>query len=352
MTTLSMLAAPASDEEQASVAPLPWRQMVWVTWRQHRLALSGVATLLGVLALGFSLAGVHLHHVYSAAIACRPASSFACGERVSSFNNTFSFLANGVIPQAVPVLIGAFLGAPVIAREFETGTYRFAWTQGFGRRRWTLAKLVLLAATVTAATAAISVLVSWYYGPYFATGNQSLSLSEMSPFNPGLFDLRGVSLAAWTLTAFAVGALAGTLVRRVVPAIAASLALYAGLAFGTGTFLREHYLTPLVTSRLDLPGSAWVINQQWLTRAGRPISETALGQILQQGAPAQFAGKGGVPKSLDAWQYLVRHGYTQLTTYQPASRFWPFQWIEGGWLLALSVLLIATTAWLVRRRAA
>jgi hypothetical protein len=27
------------------------------------------------------------------------------------------------------------------------------------------------------------------------------------------------------------------------------------------------------------------------------------------------------------------------TRYQPGSRFWSFQWIEGGWLLALSVLL-------------
>ena len=41
-----------------------------------------------------------------------------------------------------------------------------------------------------------------------------------------------------------------------------------------------------------------------------------------------------------------------LTSYQPGSRFWPFQWIEGGWLLALSVLLIGATVWLVRRRAA
>jgi hypothetical protein len=40
------------------------------------------------------------------------------------------------------------------------------------------------------------------------------------------------------------------------------------------------------------------------------------------------------------------------TSYQPSSRFWPFQWIESGWLLALSVLLIAATIWLVRRRAA
>ena len=51
-------------------------------------------------------------------------------------------------------------------------------------------------------------------------------------------------------------------------------------------------------------------------------------------------------------QYLAQHGYTLWTIYQPGSRFWPFQWIEGGWLLALSVLLIAATVWLVRRRAA
>jgi hypothetical protein len=43
------------------------------------------------------------------------------------------------------------------------------------------------------------------------------------------------------------------------------------------------------------------------------------------------------------------HAVDQLPAGQP---FLAFQWIEGGWLLALSVLLIAATIWLVRRRAA
>ena len=60
----------------------------------------------------------------------------------------------------------------------------------------------------------------------------------------------------------------------------------------------------------------------------------------------------GKPSPRTLAQCLAQHGYTQWTSYQPASRFWPFQWIEGGWLLALSVLLIAATVWLVRRRAA
>jgi hypothetical protein len=62
--------------------------------------------------------------------------------------------------------------------------------------------------------------------------------------------------------------------------------------------------------------------------------------------PPRIGNSGASPA-----QCLTQHGYTLWTSYQPGNRFWPFQWIEGGWLLALSVLLIAATVWLVRRRA-
>jgi hypothetical protein len=227
MTALTVAARPERD---ASLRPVPWRRMAWVTWRQHRFALTGLAALLGALAVCLWIVGLQLHHAYAAATACHPASSIACGDLISSFNGMDHFLANGSLLQAVPALIGAFVGAPVLARELETGTFRYAWTQGFGRWRWTLAKLVPLAVGVAAAAGALSVLFSWYYQPYFAAGNQTLSLSEVSPFAPGLFDLRGVAFAAWTLAAFAIGGLAGMLIRRVVPAIVATLAAYAGLA--------------------------------------------------------------------------------------------------------------------------
>jgi hypothetical protein len=92
----------------------------------------------------------------------------------------------------------------------ETGTFRYAWTQGFGRWRWTLAKLVPLAVLVTAAAGAFSVLFSWYDQPFFAEGQQH-------PLFPQVFDLRGVAFAAWTLAAFAIGALAGMLIRASSP---------------------------------------------------------------------------------------------------------------------------------------
>jgi hypothetical protein len=349
MTALTMPARP--DPGDASLRPLPWRRMAGVTWRQHRFALVGVATLLGVLAVALWIVGLQLHHAYAAAAACHPAGSPACQAMANTFNGMDNFLSNGVILQVVPPLIGAFVGAPVLARELETGTFRYAWTQGFGRWRWALAKLMLLAVVLAAAAAAVGVLVSWYYQPYFAAGNQALGLSELSPFAT-LFNLRGVAFPAWTLAAFVIGALAGMLIRRVVPAIVATLVVYAGLALATAGLLREHYLTPLLTSNPNVPGTAWIISQ-WSTKDGRfAFAGFPPGSLLDQFCSSVPPGPGGKPSSQTFAQCLSQHGYTQWTSYQPASRFWPFQWIEGGWLLALSVLLIAATVWLVRRRAA
>ena len=340
MTALTM---PARRAEDAALRPVPWRRMAWVTWRQHRAALFGLAVFLGVLTVYLWLTGLQMHHAY--ATACHPASSLACN---MNFDGRYAMTVNvvRVFLQAVPALIGAFAGAPVLAREMETGTFRFAWTQGFGRGRWALAKLALLAVVLAAAAGAFTVLFSWYASPFFAAG-------YAIPFATDLFDTLGVAFAAWTLAAFAIGALAGMLIRRVVPAIAATLAVYAALAFATALWLRERYMTPLLTSKSNLPSTAWLVNQ-WYDKGGRfafPAQGSQLVGAVSRLCPAPRVNSNGVSVVSPA-QCLAQHGYTLWTSYQPGSRFWPFQWIEGGWLLALSVLLIAATVWLVRRRAA
>ena len=142
------------------------------------------------------------------------------------------------------------------------------------------------------------------------------------------------------------------LIRRVVPAIVATLAAYTGLAVAAGLYLRQHYLTPLLVknaerARLRLDHQP-VVDPRAASRSASPCSARS-----SRGRRSCRPGRAGHPAGDPSRaQYLAQHGYTQWTTYQPASRFWPFQWIEGGWLLALSVLLIAATVWLVRRRAA
>ena len=363
---MTAVIVPAQPADVANLRPVPWRRMAWVTWRQHRFALTGVTVFLGALAVYVWLNGLQLHHAYAAAAACRPAASLACGDLISGFG-VGAFLANGFNLQAVPALIGAFAGAPVLAREMETGTFRYAWTQGIGRWRWTLAKLTALAVAATAAAGALSAQLSWYYQPYFPARSPAAAFPiPTSTFAAGLFDVRGVAFAAWTLAAFAIGALAGMLIRRVVPAMAATLAVYACFAFAAGLYLRQHYLTPLLARNvfsffLRSPGSPYIV-RQWWTKDGTTLGQSTMSQVInstfQRMMPVVHSSKEGAvaalkqPTNGHVFHYLTQHGYSEWTSYQPASRFWPFQWIEAGWLLALSVVLIAVTIWLVRRRAA
>jgi hypothetical protein len=349
VTTLTVPATPGQD---AGLRPVPWRRMAWVTWRQHRLTLAGVAALFAVAAVYLLVTGLQMRDAYAAVTACRPAGSSTCQQVAHSFLNAHvhGVLVTAGLIQVIPALIGAFAGAPVLAREFEAGTFRFAWTQGFGRARWTVAKLVPLAVAVTVAAGVFSVLFSWYYQPIFGAGS-----GDSPPFAPTIFDLRGVALAAWTLAAFAIGALAGVLIRRVIPAMFATLAVWAGLAYLTGAFLRRHYEAPLITTNPTVTTPAWVFSSVW-TRGGKPASLSMINQTLgpvgvHSPYPDVFESYRPIPASFDPVHYLTRHGFALLTTYQPVSRYWPFQWIEGGWLLALSLLLGAATVWLVRRRA-
>src|SRR5208283_3648755 len=104
------------------------------------------------------------------------------------------------------------------------------------RERWTIAKLALLAVAVTAAAGAFSQVFVWFFQPFLAQ-------EDLTVFSATVFATHGIAFAAWTLVAFAIGALAGMLIRRIVPAMAATLTAYTGLALLAGNVLRQHYLS-------------------------------------------------------------------------------------------------------------
>ena len=260
-------------------------------------------------------------HAYAAAIACHPASSAACQNLAGTFNGTNDHLlgrdlSRGRLPAAGAgadrgVRRGAGAGPGTGDRHLPVRL-----DPGFGRWRWALAKLVLLAAVLAAATGAVGVLVSWYYQPYFAPGSQALHLNEMSPFAT-LFTLRGVAFPAWTIAAFTIGALAGMLIRRVVPAIVATLAVYAGLAVATAGLLREHYLAPLLTSSPNPPGTAWTISQWW-TKDGRFAFASPLASSTSSALPRQPGRAGTLRWNVRAVPGPARlHAVDQLPAGQP-----------------------------------
>jgi hypothetical protein len=115
--------------------PVPWPRLAWVACRQHRAALAGTAVVLGGLSVYMLVMGLRIRGVYASVAACHPARSAAClllASQLDSYHGWAAILT-GVL-QVVPVLIGVFTGGPLLARELESGTFRFAWTQGCGRR--------------------------------------------------------------------------------------------------------------------------------------------------------------------------------------------------------------------------
>jgi hypothetical protein len=341
MTVLTIPAQPGQDHAPRA---LPWRRMAWVTWRQHRATLIALPAILGFLSVFLLIAGLKIHHDYAVLTACHPFQSHACQNLNATFNQTDWTIGNTtlIFMNLAPALLGAFAGAPVLARELETGTFRYAWTQGYGRVRWTIAKLTLLGVVIVAVTGAFSQLFTWFFRPFIAQ-------EDLHVLSATVFATRGVVFAAWTLVAFAFGAFLGMLFRRIIPAMAVTLGVYLGLALLTWGFLRKHYLLSVVSSRAGIgsgfitSSDPWVLSQWFTGRGGQPVSPAVVYRVIghdQIASPGQLA------------RVLTQHGYTEWTRYIPVSRVWPMQFVEGGWLLVLSVLLIAATVGLVRRRAA
>lgn len=326
---MSVLTMPVESGHATTPRPIPWRNMVWVTWRQHRAMLVSLAAVLGAVAIFLFAMGLWVHHNFSDLMACRPLTSQDCQAQDQSFNNTDWTIGNTllILMNLAPALIGAFTGPAVMARELETGTFKYAWTQGIGRVRWTIAKLALLGVAITVLTWAFSQVYTWFFAPFL---QQQDTLTVLSAT---VFDTRGVVFAAWCLAAFAIGAFLGMLMRRVIAAMAATLGVYLGLALLTWVYLRKHYPVALVTSNAKLflsPGGSGL----------RSVSGT--GNSFPSLTP------NNSPWVIGTWNV----GKTPWWRYIPVSRFWPMQWIEGGWLLVLAILLIAATVSLVRRRAA
>ena len=128
----------------------------------------------------------------------------------------------------MPALIGVFWGAPLVARELETGTYRLAWNQSVTRTRWLAVKLGLIGLAAMAAAGLLSLMVTWWSSPIdqalAARGPQRAQ--RRNRFAPLLFGARGIVPIGYAAFAFALGVTVGVLIRRTLPAMATTLAVF------------------------------------------------------------------------------------------------------------------------------
>jgi hypothetical protein len=266
--------------------------MLWLTWRQHR-----AQTLVTVVLI----AGAALLLVLDAV----------------------PFVLVKTLP-VVPVFVGLFWGVPLLAREYERGTDRLVWTQSVPRSRWLVVKFAVLGTAVVLAGLAFGAVV---------LGWTASADAPVDRFSDEVFGVSGVVAGAWFLAVFALGAASGAVLRRMLPAMAVTTAVFAGLVVGA-YLARGHYAEPEVARSgahgMAVPAGALVTGTGVVGPAGDLLSWD----------DAMSACAGAEPVGC-----MRDRGYEQqYTLYQPADRYWRFQWTETGLLLVIALVLAGVTA--------
>jgi hypothetical protein len=325
--------------------------MIWVTWAQHRrealvsgiiltvaaalLVLTGLIMLADFQSSGAAScasAGGPAVGVFAAGTSCEPVLG-AFFSRWTSLTGTASLAL-----MTLPVLLGVFIAAPLLSREFEQRTYLFAWSQSITKLRWVVVKLGLFAAVVLISAAALTILVIWWHSP----------LDRGFYGGPwAAFDVQGLAPIGYAVFALSLGTLAGLVFRRTIPAMALTLFVFVGVRILIAQ-VRPHFMTAVTGSALDVKQGSWLLSANYYTDAqGRHVSLEQVNQMITafaSTAPKTFNGS-------TVMDYLHQHGISLLTDYQPPDRFWTFQLIEAAVFIGLAAALIVASLWWLQRRA-
>jgi hypothetical protein len=352
--------------------------MIQLTLRQFRTQAWVAIGLLLLAAVLLGATGPHLAHLYDEFDKSRAAcgTSGRCLDANINLGKTYQLLELiGTALVGVPGLIGAFWGAPLISRELEHGTHRLAWTQSVTRSRWLAVKLGLVGLASVAATGLLSLMVTWWSSP--------IDHTNMNRFSSGLFGERNIAPLGYAAFAFVVGVSAGILIRRTLPAMVTTLALFLGVRLAFTYLIRQHLLAPVHASRAlagvvdgfgqtnggppmlfadaKLPGS-WIYSTRIVDVNGHALTSHTLvatcPDLMQSfgSNPAPTSGSvapapGGIQNTLQACADKLSPTYHAIVTYQPASRYWIFQWYETGIFVVAALALAALCFSWIRHRA-
>jgi hypothetical protein len=334
--------------------------MTWFAWRQFRTQALVTLGLLAAFTALVLLTGLHLHSIYHSVRGRSCSARNDCGPLTDDYAPLQSLLGPALL--AIPALLGMFWGAPLVARELESGTYRLAWTQSVSRRRWLSVRIALVGVAALAVAGLATWLVSWWFAPIDAV--------NLDRFAPSVFTARGIVAVGYAGFAFALGVATGTLLRRTLPAMVATMLGFVAARVAFTLWVRPHLLPakqvlasttlgkgldflPKLVSAVAAPPpipNAWMVSTALVDRAHHVLSTAQLHDLLIRTCPTVALGlvQKGAP-SLGC-QVALSHYVQQLITYQPPIHYWPLQALETAIFLAAAFVLIGATVWRVGRR--
>lgn len=307
--------------------------MTWLAWRQLRANALFAAAAATAVVVVLALTREHIER-------------HAGSGDLSTGYESLRLLGTGLV--GMPAFIGAFWGAPLLARELEAGTHRLAWTQGVTRRRWLATKLAVAGVTAAVFTAVFSLVFTWWSLPFDRLGNR---------IGTANFGQRGVAPIAYTVFALALGALAGAVLRRTLPAMATTLVGFFVVRFAFQWIVRPRLIAPVA---LTLPNHSfgqrvgetssyggWIMSSSTVDGSGHVLTASQVDRLLVDSCSL------GRDSSADAWEACAhRVGLRDLVKIHPADHFWTLQAWESACFLLIAAALAFACFWWVRHRTA
>jgi hypothetical protein len=316
--------------------------MTWLIWRQHRLQSAVILLALAALALLMLPTGLRMHDVLTSSglgecLSAPGPEDGACLALDEAFSDRFSGLESlSAVFLFVPLFAGMFLGAPLVARELEHGTHRLVWTQGVTRLRWALGKIGFVIGAAVVVGTSFALLLGWWIEPLNAVNGNRLE--------PGFFDMQGVVPIAYTVFGVALGVVASTYTRSVLPALVLTAGAFITARIVVLFWARERFLQPVRATEPVIAGNelssddGWILSQSLYDAHGNLLSP---GQSVCLRGDAACADKFGSGPLAGAYNVVEYH---------PLDRFWTFQLIESGIFAGAALLLFALAVYRIRRR--
>lgn len=328
--------------------------MIWVSWRLQRAHL---LTMLGVLVVGAGVIALlrsnMLDDLASTGLAscvsqtldkCSPPS--AAKSFAEAWSAPFDVARATIL--CVPALIGAFVGAPLFARELEQGTHVLAFTQSVSRTRWMFGKLLVALVPALVVLIVLQSLVSWWLS---AAG--ILGPFVNGPFTAFNFGIGHVSPVGYALFAFALGTFLGVATRRTLVAMTGGLAAFVVVRLALSGLVDRLIPAQRLEVTPDHPVTVYqdgnlVIGDGWLDAAGQPVSDDKA-QALIQACKTTPSGASNTQEGYLAC--LPKSGLAKrYADFIPQSQAWQVHLVDFAIFGGLAVLLLAGTAWVLRRQ--
>jgi hypothetical protein len=118
-------------------------------------------------------------------------------------------------------------------------------------------------------------------------------------------------------------------------------------ASGANVSLRANPALRLTASIVPGQPGAWIISSQGVNAAGQPVSTIPAACEAAVTATFQNPNMNG-PSEVNTC--IGRQGTRVTESYQPASHYWPLQFAETGFYLALALALAGFCFWRLGRR--